>query len=80
MFNLSLKTLKKGQSSLEMAIAFVAVFILLLGSARIFVWLNQRMVTRQEAYEQTRIAAASNQPGRAVDESALPALDIFGEN
>ena len=71
---------KRGQSTLELTVAMIAVFILLLSSVKIFVWVNQRMVLRQEDFEQSRVAAASNNPGVQVDESGYPLLDIFGES
>jgi len=71
---------RKAQSTLELTVAMIAVFILLLASVKTFVWVNQRMVLRQEDYEGTRVAAASNNPGVQVDESDYPLLDIFGEN
>jgi len=58
----------------------IAVFILLLASVKTFVWVNQRLVLRREDYEQSRAAAASNNPGVQVDESGYPLLDIFGES
>ena len=85
MFNLKLKTynlqLKKGQATLEITVALVAVFTLLLGSTKILVWLNERMVLRQEAYESSRVAAGRTGSGVVeVDESGFPELDIFGVN
>ena len=70
----------KAQSTLEITVALVAVFILLLGSTKILVWLNERMVLRQEAYESSRVAAGKAAPGVEVqvNESAFPELDIFG--
>lgn len=69
-----------GQSTLELTVAMIAVFILLLASVKLFVWVNERLVLRQEDYEATRVAAASNNPGVQVDESGYPLLDIFGES
>ena len=45
----------KSQSILELTLALVAVFILILGTVKIFVWLNRRMALRQQAYERTRL-------------------------
>lgn len=45
----------KSQSTLELTVALIAVFILLLGAIRLFIWLNERMVLRQEAFEATRV-------------------------
>ena len=69
----------KAQSTLEITVALVAVFILLLGSTKVFVWVNEQMVLRQEGYESTRVAAGSTNPGVQVDESGYPLLNIFGE-
>ncbi|MBU3934116.1 hypothetical protein KKD20_06880 [Patescibacteria group bacterium] len=70
----------KAQSTLEITVALIAVFILFLGSVKIFVWVNERMVLRQEAYEKTRVSAGSSNFEVQVDESDFPKLDIFGEN
>ena len=70
---------RKAQSTLEFTVALIAVVILLLGSVKIFVWMNERMVLRQEAYEDSRVPAGSDEPGVQVDETDFPALDIFGE-
>ncbi len=82
MFNLASsiehRASRNGQSTLELTVALVAVFILLLGTVKIFVWVNEQMVLRQEDYEATRVAAASDNPGIEVDESGYPKLDIFG--
>lgn len=71
---------RKGQASLELTVALIAIFVLCFGSVKIFTWLNERMVLRQEGYEATRVAAGSDSPGTEVDESGYPQLDIFGEN
>ena len=52
---------KNAQSSMEVSAALIAVFILVIGSARIFSWVNKRMVMRQQKYESTRVAAGSTQ-------------------
>ena len=70
---------KKAQSSLELVVALVAVFILLLGSVKIFVWLNGRMALRQQGYEASRRPAASDSPGTQVNESDHPLLNVFGD-
>lgn len=78
----------KGQTTLEMTAALVVLMMLLVASARVFVWVNERMVYRQSEYERTRITAGS-QPlanvdlfdneirGYEIDESSNPALNIF---
>jgi len=54
---------KKGQSSLELSLAVVFLFVFFLGSFHIFYWLNRRLAFRQQDYEvnQTygRVAAGS---------------------
>lgn len=67
---------KRGQVSLEMSLCLIAVIILFIASARLFVWLNNRFILRQESYENSR----SSQPGELVDDSQFPRLDIFGNN
>ncbi|MCX5704002.1 MAG: hypothetical protein NT066_05905 [Candidatus Omnitrophica bacterium] len=76
----------KAQASLEMAIAIVSVLLLLLGCLRVFFWVNQRFVLRQEAYESMAVEAANTAPNpiweterqqeMQVDDSALPKLDL----
>ena len=79
-----------GQSTLEMTASLIVLMLLLVGAARIFVWLNERMVYRQSEYERTRVTAGSrpftshidlaNQEhtrGVEIDESGNPALNIF---
>jgi hypothetical protein len=53
---------EKGQSTLELAAALIVVVLFLMASLKIFLWLNDRMVRRQVAYENTRIAAGSQWP------------------
>lgn len=69
----------KGQGSLEMIVSLIGLVILLLGTVNIFIWINQRMVTRQKDYENSRISAGSDTSGNEiqVDESAYPKLDVF---
>lgn len=47
---------KKGQVTIEMTLALIAVFLLLMGSFKIFIWVNRCLVERGEAYETTRLA------------------------
>jgi len=60
-------------------VALIAAFILLLGTVKLFVWLNERMVLRQEAYESTRVKAGSSSSTILVKEADLPELSIFGD-
>lgn len=79
---------QNGQTTLEMTAALVVLMMLLVASARIFVWVNERIVYRQSQYENDRIAAGSEtlttvdlfdneMRGREVDESSNPTLNIF---
>ena len=68
------------QVSLELALSLICVFLLLLGCLKVFVWVNSRLVMRQEDYERSRVSAGSGTSGQEtqVDESRYPKLDIFG--
>jgi len=67
----------KGQASLEMTLALIGTVLLLFGSLKIFVWLNERLITRQQRYEATRVLAGSAEPGKMWNEPSQK-LDIFG--
>jgi uncharacterized protein (UPF0333 family) len=51
----------EAQVSLEMAVAIVVVLIIFLWSIRLFLWVNSRLVLRQEAYESSTNAAQINE-------------------
>ena len=68
---------RRAQSSLEMTLAMIGALVLLFGSIKVFIWLAQRLVARQQAYENTRVAAGSSAPGRKWDEPSQK-LSIFG--
>ena len=77
---------KKAQATIELTLAFICFFLLLFGTLKIFIWMNERMVRRQQDYEATRVAAGKLEPGQTLedvgadlDESDYPRLDIFGE-
>lgn len=48
--------LRSGQASLEMTVALVGAILLLFGSLKVFLWLNERLVTRHQNYEATRVS------------------------
>jgi len=50
----------KAQVTLEMAIALIGVLILLFGTLNLFIWVNKRLVERQQDYENTRVTAGSS--------------------
>lgn len=62
---------KQAQVSLEIAFALIGVFLLLFGALNVFIWVNKRLVLRQEDYEKSRSSASISY------ESVYPALDIF---
>lgn len=67
----------KAQVSLEMGLALVGVFLLLVAVINVFTWVNKRLITRQQDYEKTRVRAGSSNTEVKVDESAYPKLDIL---
>jgi uncharacterized protein (UPF0333 family) len=81
---------KRAQASLEMSIALILAAMLMIGAAKIFVWLNGNMVLRQKRYEDTRVSAGS-QPHQVIasldgtdvasgamsTQSDYPALNLF---
>jgi hypothetical protein len=98
------RTPRAGQTTLELTAALIVMMLLLAGSVKIFMWLNERLIKRQVDYEATRVTAANATPesvsiadgdgvaeqdlkivgsagGTEVlpDESAYPALNVFGK-
>jgi Flp pilus assembly protein TadG len=56
---------RRGQATVEMTVAMLGALILIFGSFKVFLWLNERYVRRQRAYEATRTQAASTGPSTA---------------
>jgi len=56
----------KGQATLELTVSLIFVMLFLVGSIKIFLWLNESMVNRQVDYEANRSYAASR-PFTQVD-------------
>lgn len=71
--------LQRGQASLEMTLALGGVLLLLLGSFKVFLWINERLVRRHQYYNCTRVAAGSSAPGVVVwdDPAVHIPLKIF---
>lgn len=71
----------KAQSTLELAVAIVCVFMLLYGTLNTFIWLNKRLIWRHEEYEKTRVKAGSevNPVPILVDDANYAPLRILGE-
>ena len=66
----------KGQASIEMALAFVGTLLLLFGTLRVFMWMNSRILTREQDYDNTRVDAGSSLTYVDWNESRQP-LRIF---
>jgi hypothetical protein len=45
---------RRAQASLEMTVALLGALLLMLGSFKIFLWVTERLVSRQQSYEATR--------------------------
>ena len=65
-----------GQASLEVTVALIGALLLLFGSLKIFLWLNDRLVRRQQAYESTR-AAAGRSTGAVMGYEPSETLSVF---
>lgn len=63
--------LRSGQVTLELTAALIMVVLIVVGTVKIFVWLNDRMIRTQVEYENTRFDAGS---------AAMTAVDINDEN
>ena len=73
---------KGAQVSLELAASLVVVFVLLFGTLQIFLWMNKRLVQRQQDYEAKRVEAANSPAEVQIDETnqaKYPKLNIFGQ-
>lgn len=53
---------KKGQSTLEVALTFIMVILLVGGIIKIWLWSNEQIIRRQIKYNETRVSA-----GTAID-------------
>ena len=49
---------RQGQATVEAAVAFVLSLVLLFGILKFCLWIGERYVTREVAYESTRTSAA----------------------
>lgn len=81
--NKRMKRNNKAQVSLELGLAFVCAFIILLGGVKMCTWFIGRMVQRQEDYEASdaygRVTATekdTNTIGVEVDESNYQKMDL----
>ncbi len=65
---------RRGQASLEMTVALIGAVLLLLGSFKVWLWVNERLVRRQQDYEASRMTANNN---AAMDGADRLRLKIF---
>lgn len=78
-----MKKRKKGQVTLDFALALICILILFFASAVLFFWVNGQLVKRQQYYESQpdygRVKAAGINETKEiqVNEEALPKLDFF---
>lgn len=72
-------TTQTAQATLEITLALISVLLLLLGSLKLFLWVNQRLVQRHQDYENSRVSAGTSFSETQVDETAYPELNIFGK-
>lgn len=61
-----------------MTVALVGALLLLFGSLKVFLWINERLVERQVNYEKTRVSAGSQDSLKLWEEPDKP-LKIFKE-
>ncbi|MBI4322870.1 MAG: hypothetical protein HY596_01195 [Candidatus Omnitrophica bacterium] len=61
-----------------MTVALIGALLLLFGSLKVFLWINERLVKRQVSYEDTRVAAGSQDSLKLWEEPTEP-LKIFNE-
>ena len=50
----------RGQASMELTVAFAGALLLLFASVKIFLWVQDRLITRQQKYDCTRASAVVN--------------------
>lgn len=58
----------QGQVTLELATAFICIFLLLIASVKLCTWFLGQMVVRQENYESSRARATSTNIGEPLNE------------
>lgn len=45
---------RRGQATIELTVAFMAIFVLLVASAKIFFWFSDSLANRHQAFEVSR--------------------------
>ncbi len=67
---------KRGQGSLEIAVVFVCLFLLIGGIMKMWFWMNYNIVRRQQKYNETRRDAGTSPVGLAASyQEQWPAKD-----
>lgn len=71
---------RRGQASLEATFALLGAVLLLLAGFRIFLWMSERLISRQREFQRTRVEAIDRgrTAGVPAYEPTQP-LDLFGE-
>jgi hypothetical protein len=76
------KRKRKAQATVELSIALIMAMMLLVGAAKIMVWLSGRVVARQKVYEETRVSAGSqtiSNRSRLVEADSLSVAPVMDE-
>lgn len=60
---------KTAQASIETTLALICLFVLLLGSFRLYIGLTRRIVARDQEYEDRRVASGSSYTSAEIDDN-----------
>lgn len=71
---------KDGQVTVEVALVFVALILLLFGILKFWLNFNENLVQRQPPYNASRVTAGSSEPGQwpVSSQKALTESSVFG--
>ena len=65
--------IKKAQATLEFAVVFVIMIMLLFGMLSLWKWSSDRIVKRQVEYNSTRLAVAND----TLDPTIVPSIKVY---
>ena len=69
---------RRGQGSLEIAVVFVSLFLLVGGIMKIWLWMNYNIVKRQQHYNATRVKAGTSPKWNPISyEAQWPVKDDY---
>ena len=71
---------KRAQVTLEFTLSFICLLLILVLTAKLFVWFGRNIVWRQRAYENTRTTAGRSGPAARANRDnfyTATTLDIF---